>query len=133
MGKILLKTYKGFTLIELLIVIAIIGILSVAFLPVLRGSTASARDAARVAAANDMLTAIEAAYADGKTIPLGTDTGDCIANFSTDTTGVAIRDFMGRAPKQYKDNAETVCSGGGFFYVTYKSTGVLTVAGETAT
>lgn len=42
------KTKKGFTLIELLIVIAIIGVLAVAFLPTLLGAPAKARDAQRV-------------------------------------------------------------------------------------
>lgn len=50
---------KGFTLIELLIVIAIIGILTVAFLPTLRGGQSKARDAARIALLGDISTALE--------------------------------------------------------------------------
>jgi prepilin-type N-terminal cleavage/methylation domain-containing protein len=43
------KILKGFTLIELLIVIAIIGVLAVAFLPTLLGAPSKGRDAARIA------------------------------------------------------------------------------------
>ena len=42
-------TQKGFTLIELLIVIAIIGILAVAFVPSIMGAPSKGRDAARLA------------------------------------------------------------------------------------
>ncbi|MBD3360319.1 prepilin-type N-terminal cleavage/methylation domain-containing protein [Candidatus Peregrinibacteria bacterium] len=44
-----IQNKKGFTLIELLIVIAIIGILAVAFLPTLLGAPAKGRDTQRVA------------------------------------------------------------------------------------
>lgn len=43
------KTKKGFTLIELLIVIAIIGVLAVAFLPTLLGAPSKGRDTSRIA------------------------------------------------------------------------------------
>lgn len=45
----LLKSVKAFTLIELLIVIAIIGILAVAFLPTLLNAPAKGRDTSRIA------------------------------------------------------------------------------------
>lgn len=53
------KTSKGFTLIELLIVITIIGILAVALLPQVLGGPGRARDAARKADLNAIVTALE--------------------------------------------------------------------------
>ena len=50
---------KGFTLIELLIVISIIGILAVALLPNILSAPATARDAGRKAALNNVLSALE--------------------------------------------------------------------------
>lgn len=50
---------KGFTLIELLIVISIIGILAVALLPNILSAPATARDAGRKAALNNVLSAME--------------------------------------------------------------------------
>ncbi|HMY80830.1 MAG TPA: prepilin-type N-terminal cleavage/methylation domain-containing protein [Candidatus Absconditabacterales bacterium] len=51
---------KGFTLIEILIVIAIIGILTVALLPRIQGAQASARNTARKADLNQVATALAA-------------------------------------------------------------------------
>ena len=135
MPMIFSKEYKGFTLIELLIVIAIIGILSVAFLPVLRGSTGKARDAARVAAVNDMLTAIENAYSvEGTAIPMVT-AGVCL-DFTggageAGTAGESIKTAVGRAPKAQSTGSD-LCAGGGYYYRTYKSGGTPTGALETA-
>ncbi|MEK7524535.1 MAG: prepilin-type N-terminal cleavage/methylation domain-containing protein [Patescibacteria group bacterium] len=50
---------KGFTLIELLIVIAIIAILTVAFLPSALKAPARARDAGNVKLLNDIASAVE--------------------------------------------------------------------------
>ena len=55
----LLKNSHGFTLIELLIVIAIIAILTVAFLPGALRAPARARDAGRIKAVADIQAAIE--------------------------------------------------------------------------
>ncbi len=51
---------KGFTLIEILIVIAIIGLLTVALLPRIQGAQASARNTARKADLNQIATALAA-------------------------------------------------------------------------
>lgn len=50
---------KAFTLVELLIVIAIIAILTVAFLPNVLKAPAKARDATRLKQVNDIVSAIE--------------------------------------------------------------------------
>ena len=63
------RNQKGFTLIELLIVIVIIGILAVALLPKILGAPARARDAARKADLNQILTGVEVYYNDNLKYP----------------------------------------------------------------
>lgn len=58
--KFFKKAKKAFTLIEILIVIAIIGILTVALLPRIQGAQASARNTARKADLNQIATALAA-------------------------------------------------------------------------
>lgn len=53
-----MKNRKGFTLIELLIVIAIIGILAVAFVPTLLDAPSRGRDSQRVANLNTIRTVL---------------------------------------------------------------------------
>lgn len=60
---------KGFTLMELLIVIAILGILGVAFVPNILKAPAKARDAVRVKNVQDIHTAVEAYYAQTGKLP----------------------------------------------------------------
>ena len=63
------KILKGFTLIELLIVIAIIGVLAVAFLPTLLGAPSKGRDAARIADLQKIQKVLIARDLDGKSLP----------------------------------------------------------------
>jgi len=72
------RIVKGFTLIELLIVIAIIGILAVAFLPSVLNAPAKGRDAARIAAVQKIQSALLNYNLEGKAYP------------ATDAAGVDI-------------------------------------------
>lgn len=129
---------KAFTLIELLIVIAIIGILMVAFLPTLRGGQASARNAARKAGANNIILAIERItngdIPAGVTLPAGVTAGTIPAVAGsgvcldfTSGIGKAVRDVLGNTPQVYSNNTTTLCSGG-FFYKSFLSTAAVTTA-----
>lgn len=81
------KFKKAFTLIELLIVIAIIAILTVAFLPGALKAPARARDAGKVKKVQDIVAAVEAYNAQKMSYP--TDT----ANQKTCFTQV-VADFV---------------------------------------
>lgn len=90
---------KAFTLIELLIVIAIIGILTVIFLPTLRGGQAKARDASKKALIENLVVSFENKINEGGwTMP--TSVGACIANWST-SPGSDIAAALGRSPEAY--------------------------------
>lgn len=91
------KFKKGFTLIELLIVIAIIGILTVAFLPTLRGGQSLARDAARKELVNSLAIVLENAIASGNAIPgnMTDGLGDCLYNDGQRVTN-DLKQLLGR-------------------------------------
>jgi len=76
-----LRSRSGFTLVELIIVIMIIGILAATLLPKVMGAPAKARDAAREADFNAILTSLEMYYADNQVYP--TPSAD-------DTVGAAL-------------------------------------------
>ncbi len=81
---------KGFTLIELLIVIAIIGILAVAFLPSLLGAPAKGRDAQRIATVQKLENFIVSEMLTGTTLPAT----KCVIATDTATPPVTIGDIV---------------------------------------
>lgn len=134
-----LSKTKGFTLIELLIVIAIIGILTVAFLPTLRGGQAQARDAARKAVMADIMLAIEQ-IANGTVasqpaqIPVGAAASVCLSG--TAMPGPTVVTVLARTPSVTPVASPTLCNGAGewsVYYRTFKSDGAGTSTVGTAT
>lgn len=96
-----MKTKKGFTLIELLIVIAIIGVLAVAFLPTLLGAPAKGRDTSRIAALQTVQKVIVNSNLQGKTYPgtTGQITAALVAGAAADTWSARyLADFGGAFP-----------------------------------
>lgn len=89
---------QGFTLIELLIVIAIIGILAVALLPSVLGAPARARDAARKADLNNIITAVESFNSDNGHYP---NKGACIAAVDDGANNDVLKSYFqgGNPPK----------------------------------
>lgn len=79
---------RGFTLMELLIVIAILGILGVAFVPTILKAPAKARDAVRVKKVQDMHVAIEAYFAERGQLPPPDADGVCFSDRVAANLGV---------------------------------------------
>lgn len=69
------RLLKGFTLIELLIVIAIIGILTVALLPQVLQAPAKARDAAKTKVVQDIKAGVEMYISKGGSYPTQSTSG----------------------------------------------------------
>lgn len=117
-----IKRARGFTLIELLIVIAIIAILTVAFLPTLRGGQSKARDAAKKALLENISVVFENSINDGGTL---TDDGNvgggtCINDYaSISSPGEFIKNRLGRTPETFTNigtSGTHLCSGTGIMY-----------------
>lgn len=86
-----LRKHKGFTLIELLIVIAIIAILTVAFLPNALKAPARARDAGKVKTVQDIAAALEGYYNSHSNTYPAPDTSGCLVFATVDTLGLAFQ------------------------------------------
>lgn len=122
---------KGFTLIELLIVIAIIGILAVAFLPSIMGAPAKSRDAARIADVADISEKIVAKDLAGTPVTAA----GCLAGGRTGQAPVPIApagllasDFERGFPQDPKldsipNTGVATCTGA--YYVYYDADGVI--------
>lgn len=123
---------KAFTLLELLIVIAIIGILMIALLPVITKGPREARDTARIAAVNDIAVAVEKIVLDGGQYPsqTATDNTDCL-DFSAGA-GLSIAQSMKKIPTVSKVSSATLCSDTGeqFFYKSLSANGNYFIAVE---
>ncbi len=117
---------KGFTLIELLIVVAIIGILAVALVPTITDAPARARDAARKAAVNSILSSLESYNIDNGRYPNGNfciDETLVVATPSSDGEELVTDYLNGNPPSQVAPASATICSDGSNSYVRYEGDG----------
>lgn len=123
------KKTRGFTLIELLIVIAIIGVLAVAFLPSLLGAPAKARDAQRLTAIQKVQTFVvgRAVAGGGLPAPGAAATTECLLASATTTVSALINNnlsaFGGVFPADPQPQGIAVGTGSclGYVFVRYQT------------
>jgi type II secretion system protein G len=129
------KRLRAFTLIELLIVVAIIGILAVALVPRITGSTSTARDAARTADLAQISTALELYNNDvgGYPDPSGAGDAECLEDDGTadDDTYDFLLNYMSSIPADpsgdtVTDSVGTTCVGS--YYYTPVANGYVLMA-----
>lgn len=124
------KRLRAFTLIELLIVVAIIGILAVALVPRITGSTTTARDAARTADLAQISTGLELYYNDNGSYPGTAGVPECLE----DDTAVAdeaydvLLNYLSSMPAD--PNGKTTTDGtascvGSYYYLPFTTGYVL--------
>jgi prepilin-type N-terminal cleavage/methylation domain-containing protein len=115
---------KGFTLIELLIVVAIIGILAVALVPTITDAPARARDAARKASVNSILSSLESYNIDNGSYP---DGNFCIYEvpLPANANGLElVNDYLNdNPPSQTEPSNGVVCADGDNAFVRYEGDG----------
>lgn len=106
------KNLRAFTLIELLIVVAIIGILAVALVPRITGSTMTARDAARKADLQQISTALEMYYNSNGSYPGTPSTAQCVSSTTLGTTLASYISSVPTDPKSGGSSSQTISIGG---------------------
>lgn len=117
---------KGFTLIELLIVIAIIGILAVAFLPSLLNAPAKGRDAQRLATVQKIQNFLVTQSLSGASLPVT----ECIDSAEKDEEKIGglinskLADFGGVFPQDPQADttitgAVPACADGKYGYIKF--------------
>lgn len=134
------KNLLGFTLIELLIVIAIIGILAVAFLPTILGGPRDARDAQRLADLQKIQKVMLEGDLTGTAYPassgcIGDGTGSTVdfsTNYVVSFGGAVPMDPLAGSSSSTRTYAGTVaatCAGGNYYYQVNPSGGAGVASG----